>query len=711
MARPTTSSPSSLDENYPGSDSVVLPFTFADPQPEISRRLVRDVETINHIAGEAWKYLRLARTKSKSAPPQNLSLFPSMHLDIVLEILGYLHPLELVQLSRTNKSFHDLLDSPITDVTWRNSFLVEDHPDCEEERLPQCPSSLSGRRWTKLLFGPQMCWECGQSNAEPDYDIWRRVCSTCAEKNLVDAIPGYDATHELNSTVRRTMLNTEDFQEHGRFWCSDGIAIATQYEAAAANGGSEAALRFIEEQRDLVSNYRSLARQCDSWAWDTRYKSSSMYSKRLQKVTDSVLKRLIAEGFDEDDVYNSSYKISDCGVLYRKRRLTSKLWNRARPHVLACVLATRALRLERERAIRVRQRGDAIRATALIALRTPVPNLQHTYYPPPHTIDTFPPLAELLSQDFDEFLSLDNPQLCAALADGPAFVEAWANETKAMLVSLLLGAQAHSPDFRLLERATSIFRVRKTNPWSTDLAIGWEEARAHLHWFQGRPEPAIPGGQLVEFNSHASTVAAGLAMLLGMDPETTTAADMDNANERFMCAICPLASQGRRRVMRWRDCVSHVGSNPPPSHDVPSWLRLSPVAVADVRRREEPDDYSRIYGWSCTLCNEHTFSYEYSLKNHIRTEHGIHRSVQGEHFILFKTSQPPRRQPVMLFIAGAHPTRYRCNRCAHDFPSNVKLFSERAIRPHVRDKHLVEISDNEVDHWTEVELLAATPGE
>ncbi|KAJ7239476.1 hypothetical protein C8J57DRAFT_1372589 [Mycena rebaudengoi] len=49
-----------------------------------------------------------------------------MDLDIVLEILLYLHPLELLQISRTSKAFHELLRFPITDLTWRNSFVVED---------------------------------------------------------------------------------------------------------------------------------------------------------------------------------------------------------------------------------------------------------------------------------------------------------------------------------------------------------------------------------------------------------------------------------------------------------------------------------------------------------------------------------------------------------------------------------------------------------
>ncbi|KAF7351734.1 F-box domain-containing protein [Mycena sanguinolenta] len=641
MASSTIPSTSALNENDPDLDLAALPFTFADPQEEISRPLVRDFSAINHVAGEAWKYLRLARARLRSSAVEDLSMLPGMHIDIVLEILGYLHPLELVQVSRINKSFRDLLEAPMTNMIWRKAFLIDDDPDSEsdspDDQLPQCPSYISGRHWTKLLFGPQTCWECGKADTEPDYIIWRRVCRTCAEGNLVDTIPGYDVAHELNSTVHRTMLYANDDQERGKLWLSDGLAVAAQYEASTEKD------HFIEEQHALVAKNSKLANECESWAWNTRVKYRRIYADRLRRVTSSVLKRLISEGFDERDVKASSYDFSDCEVLYRKRRLTSKLWNRARPEAVECVIVAQTRRLKYERDIRVGLRKEAITATALIKLRTPVPNLQHAYYPPPHTIHT-------------------TPQFCAAFADAPAFIEAWANETQAHLVSLLPGAQtAEKPDFRLLDRATSVFTVHKTNTRSTDLAIGWREARAHLHWFQGRPQFALPGS-LVAFNPRGSAVAAELATLLGMDPETATAADMDKANERFSAA----------------------------------------------RQREEPDDYSNIPAWSCILCNDTAPSLQTqkNIKHHILDKHAIDKPVEGVHFVLFKISEPPHRRRVMLYIAGAHPERYRCNRCAQHHPHVVKLFSMRAIRSHVQNKHLVELSNNEADDWTEVELLA-----
>ncbi|KAF7357202.1 F-box domain-containing protein [Mycena sanguinolenta] len=667
-----------LCNDVPHLASAALPFTFADPVQEISGRLMRDPETINHVAGEAWKDLRISRTRSGSVPPQGLSLFPSMQLDIVLEVLGYLHPLELIQISRTNKNFHGLLNSAITDLTWRKSFLVEDYPDLPEGRLPQCPSAISGRRWTKLLFGPQTCWECGQSGTDPDYTIWRRVCATCAEGNLLDTMPGYSETHELNSIVHRTRLYMETDEERGRFWRSDGLTIATQYETCTENGGSEAGLHFIEEQRTLVSKNLELSAECHYWAFDIcdKDRNTSMYAERHYRITRSVMKRLITEGFDERDVNASSYDISNCETLYRIRRLTSKLWYRTRPYVLPYVIGAQTRRLTQERETRLRLRKKAIIQIALMALRTPVPNLQHAYYAP--AVAENPQFSSIRRALQPGLRGPDIAQQCPALPrrllTPPAVVEAWANEMKTLLVSLLPTREAANPD--ILDLATSVFRVRKTNARSTDLAIGWEEARAHLHWFQGHTGPPLPGNPMINFDPRGSAVAAQLAMLLGMDPDTATAADMDRADERFCCGTCRLESQGRRRVMGWRECVLHVASSPR-SQEEQSWLRLSPIATADVRRREDPDDYSLISAWSCTLCTDYNPSFEIQkyIEDHIRRTHLVETPVKGEHFILFKGSEPPREATRHAFRYGRkccmlpmQPVRARFSACCQAFP-------------------------------------------
>ncbi|KAJ7899771.1 hypothetical protein B0H13DRAFT_1718047 [Mycena leptocephala] len=603
MSLPTTPHDFSLDER---SETVELPFPIADPSSEFGQRSapVRNLETVNYVTVEIWRSLRIPEIKTGRIQ-QDLSMLPNMQVDIVLEVLGYLHPLELIQVSRTSRAFRELLHS--TDPIWRTSFLTDD-------RLPQCPPQIPGRRWVKLLFGPKICDICGQPNTDADYIIWRRVCIPCMDENLLDVVPGYTETHELNSAVHRTRRTAavdgpEDgtvVLARGKFWRSDGGVVAELYEALNADD-PDAAHRFLESQRVLVSENYDFADKCEEWAWQVVSKPEPEYFKMLDKVAASVVKRLIVEGFDQRDAEKAWYDITDSDVLWRMPRLTSRLWNRARPHILSMVIAKRTERLERERLDRIQRRKDAILAAALMALRTPIAGSRALYYPPPHTISAFPPIAQLIYEDSDAPLSPDDPRVVAALAGAPAFVDAWCIETKALLTSLLPYCNVGNPDFRLLERASSVFRLRKTNERSSDTAIGWDEARAHLHWCQGRPVHRSTDDQLVKFNDRGAAAAASLALLLGMDPVTTTAAQMDATGARFACATCPEVSPGRRPAMHWRECVLHVGSNENAgaSHGPPSWLLLSPLAAADVRRREEPDDYSPLHAWACTLCNDH----------------------------------------------------------------------------------------------------------
>ncbi|KAJ6513988.1 hypothetical protein DFH09DRAFT_1288234 [Mycena vulgaris] len=117
---------------------------------------------------------------------------------------------------------------------------------------------------------------------------------------------------------------------------------------------------------------------------------------------------------------------------------------------------------------------------------------------------------------------------------------------------------------------------------------------------------------------------------------------------------------------------------------------VGPSEFADVRRREDPDDYSAIPAWSCTLCTDYSPSFEIQkyLEDHIRRTHLIDKPIKGEHLILFKGSEPPRRRAIMLFVAGAIVACYRCNRCAREFPDVVKLFPKRTIRRHIQKRKL-----------------------
>jgi hypothetical protein len=236
--------------------------------------------------------------------------------------------------------------------------------------------------------------------------------------------------------------------------------------------------------------------------------------------------------------------------------LRAKVWRRARPHVVPHILIARTDRLEREHEWRMRDRKQVILGTAIMALRTPVVDSPHLFHPPPHAIEAFPPITQLIDEDSLEPLSCDDARLAAAVLDTAQFVDVWCAETQALLTALIPGADAEQPDLGLLDRAMSVFRIRKPGDLTTRTAIGWDDARGLLHWCSGYPASYLRREKLVQFNMRGALTATALVTLLGLNADTTKAAEMDTADARFMCGRCPGVI--RRQAMQWRDCVRSI---------------------------------------------------------------------------------------------------------------------------------------------------------
>ncbi|KAJ7199760.1 hypothetical protein GGX14DRAFT_661100 [Mycena pura] len=668
-------------------DEIVFPFNGDDLSAELLdwAAPARNLENVNYITVATWKSLRISHPK---CPPRDLSKLQTTQLDAILEILSYLHPIELMQVSRINKTFHEILHSPIADATWRNSFHIDN-------ALPRCPVQSSGQRWAKLLFGPRICDDCGKPNTDADYTIQRRLCALCMKKHIRLHVPGYPIESDFLPEFYECHIAAEFYEFH------EAGELGAKFRS------------FLDSEKALRKETRDLADRCDQWACGISAASEQEYAAMLWKVMRSVEKRLSAEGWDDWDICNDWSGIDNTSLLYRIPRLTSRRWNRARPHIIPIVSYAKAQRLVRERELLISKRADAVRRAAILPLRTRVADSQHAHYPPPHTITAFPPLAQLINDPSDTPLAAEDPRLHSALAlpDARTFIAAWCAETQARLAALLPAADAAADPPQALERATSVFVALGEGGWSVPAGtgvpvIGWAEVRAIVNW-RHRP-PDGDSERHFQFSALGSASSCALAVQLEMDPAYATIAQMDAADARFVCANCPSGMSGRqgRAALRWRECVSHDiehNSASAVSHHTRSWRRLTPLATEDVRRREGEDDYSLLHMWACTACNDYVpgFAQRTDVVEHVRTRHNIQQPVDGEHLVSFKLAEHPRRRPAL--VEGTHPGRFRCNRCAHDHPNVVRLFARRSIIPHIANRHLRDVVGE--DDWTEVEPL------
>ena len=206
-----------------------------------------------------------------------------------------------------------------------------------------------------------------------------------------------------------------------------------------------------------------------------------------------------------------------------------------------------------------------------------VPPLTWAYLPPHYAVYQFKPFEDLINAPHDE--ELDKASCEDALCCLPKEVQDWTLTKKRQLVSLLPGhdnggtttsqhagassepcdpSQGVEDNFEALQLATSVFCCLGSNispQRKTGLClIGWEGAGPHLRcsaletYWEKR----------LHFSQRGHDAATALVNLACLDPRTTTAADMDRLDYRYICTSCPIASYSGfkgRHAYNWRDAV------------------------------------------------------------------------------------------------------------------------------------------------------------
>ncbi|KAF8213024.1 hypothetical protein K438DRAFT_2010155 [Mycena galopus ATCC 62051] len=655
-------------------DADYAPLPFTDDEFPLKPR---KYSTTNRVATEYLRTLRVERWRlfGRDAPIQ-LDMLLQMHIDIVLAVLSFLHPLDLLHLSRTNREFRAFLHGPALDRIWRESFI---------EPLPVCPSEIPARRWAHLLFGAYSCEECGRGDTLPDFAVLRRLCTECMDQLLWDLNGRASPCLLIFPMTLRGVGNRWDQESHPRALLSEALAVMDEYSARVPEDKKGepwalSALQFFKDRSDIVLERYNIRMQSDQWIRAITTQIKARDAENLKKIQATVEKRLLAEGHDLRDIETARFIYRTVAPLSGITRLSSKRWNKTRREVLPTILWAKEDRLEDEFAERqtVVQKGIS---GILRARRTPS---TWAYTPSVQDIAKFSEFHELIVNQ-DETLAPDDSRLVAALERLPARLDSWLGAERTSLVAKIPSG-SNPPDRDVLEFATTVFGC--ANP-SNNLyrhqccLVGWKDAGAHRE--RGCNVSSVT------FSESASTAACALVRLVGLDPRSATADHMDALDARFICDDCPIEQHGRK-AMGWRICLLHASQNAPSNktdsfRHISSWSLLSPPAANDIRRREGKDPTHVDSIWLCNLCPAHfrrRVKREDVVK-HVSAKHDMAHATEGVHFLQQAGAYRSARAPVFL-SCGPHATEYHCNQCATETP-HVKLMSLRAVVAHVRDKH------------------------
>ncbi|KAF9464002.1 hypothetical protein BDZ94DRAFT_1257356 [Collybia nuda] len=569
-------------------------------------------------------------THKNSRIQKSLSLLITMPLDILFEILGLLSPRDLVNLARTSKPLRETLIARHSTTVWKSAR--------KNVGCPDCPSDFSELKWASLLFGTK-CQVCSAPGVlRIDFFLRRRACVACRKSNLVVkskfpvVFPDYDPV--ILDFVPYTNVGG---WAHGHssgskfYWVSDVDNVARQWGLLQKDlhmrlvGARKRIDEFRATMIDLVATIIKNADTYDTWARSVAaQKRSELYEIR-DKRYESIVDRFTTLGYTKSEVRSISWQ-KEC---LRGGELTERVWKRIQPILEPQIREHRKARILAAHEAIVEQRKTILKDMYKSYLKTLQPS-QWLYHPRSKELTEFSVFEPLINAD-DE-VTVDNASFQEPMSMLPGLISTWSEQRMANLrnkiTSVAQGNGITSID--PVHLATSIFQCGNSlcgtshTPWRgcSNLLFAWEGAVTH-HCKTNDFFFAKDLQTELVFSEKGSRAAEQLISLIGLNPTSSTTADMDQLDPRFFCSLCtPIVSHGRP-VYSWRSGVAHFISHNHPTD--PSWELLTTGQATVVKLLEAPDPIQNNPCWTCNHCNMFFDSWQprQTVVEHLSSGHGI----------------------------------------------------------------------------------------
>ncbi|CAE6531875.1 unnamed protein product [Rhizoctonia solani] len=666
----------------PGNTSKPSQKSKAKPKPKSKPKATTKVKTEEQEDLEPPRK-RVRRSGTKHTSPTGKThetvLLVNMPVEVLIEVARYVHPLDLIMLSRVNKFLRELFMDKRSALIWRSAR--ENLPG-----LPPCPDEVSEPQYAAMVF-TKRCSVCGSyAPREMNPVLSIRLCARCWVEELVDASKVTDSS--LVSVIRGPVPGQSRVWKS---WCSynEARAVKVKLTELTEAGDHEALQQWREERHKLVETRQRNSEPLSIW----------LVARERQRVRDrndlkvvhqqEIESRLIKLGWEKGDFvcFDRWRRKQWNSMVYTTKALTDKVWDDLLPRLLGHLKINRDERLERQRFQRQAARRSVLynwfsatrdllpayaRATATettehapsaptqwISYDDRRPEILRQAFPAVSQASEWPEYATLIDNDMshEQFLAdfeEKKPEFQQSIA-------AWRHELEARLIATL-SDDTHPPNFDIppftmtfetgesvqpistlpediqkLLRADAIFTTLPLNEYSAPLYYPDSFSRF------GADIPKVI------YYPKAQEITQALLNALGI-PDASYL-HLKASGKSFRCGRCPQVMAARRT---WQDIINHY------LESLRSWKAVTRqrqvqhnknfvyICTHDINL-ENPDrplvrmatpegDPAIDHPWTyskCLLCQSvglHDRVYSQVIVEHVRDVHLVDEPEAGVHY-------------------------------------------------------------------------------
>ncbi|OAX39063.1 hypothetical protein K503DRAFT_113414 [Rhizopogon vinicolor AM-OR11-026] len=565
-----------------GNDPSIMDSKVAAPAASGDHSDKEDSDSANRAPSRIKGARKRSRKNADDAKPSKkskrrgrLDLMPTMNLDILFHILIFLHPMDLVNLSRTSKDFRNLLLQRSSAATWKVARLQVDS-------LPDCPPDMSEPQYANLVFYPH-CHDCDKVVRSILWQFRVRYCSKClfSKSNTVDnsdtlrCVPWkrFRLTFYLPSVTSREQgyykqlfhkkAYDEMLVEHSK---------TPQDEIAA----------FLDKKRKHFEEFMEHAKQCEQWSQSVASSRKHELEKLKRDCKDAIITRITEAGYKPElDFVGISRFEREEKALFKPKALTTQAWNRMRPNLILRLDAIRVRRLDPQ--VYSPRRSILMGKYKKYLQKTPPSGAVFDLMPHIADVAEFGPFRDLIMSP--ESTIITEASFCSAFQQLPDLVSSWRAKIDCEFMDLVrflenYGDSGKQSGSDFVQLATSAFVMRSGNDHRLLMypeALLWPGffcSRGRADWmddslrgvkqFGCLPWSASRSHYPITISMFEGAVAVVRAS--GLDPKTAYRQDMDRLDARFACGKC--SSPGRKVVMKWEMAVNHCRAICDSTHSV-----------------------------------------------------------------------------------------------------------------------------------------------